>query len=64
MDRKNYMEKLDVLEERIDHLLGRVKTLEAENKELQSALESERASKAMVGSRIDDLLKKIQGEIS
>ena len=64
MDRKNFMEKLDVLEERIDHLLGKVKTLEAENKELQSALESERASKEMVSSRIDNLLKKIQGEIS
>jgi len=58
------MDKFDALEERVDHLLEKLRTLEAENQELRQALETERAARETAGSRIDNLLKKIQGEIN
>ncbi len=64
MDRFNDMDIFDALEERIDDLLVRMKTLEDENKELRAELLRERNGKDAVTSRIDGLLKKIQEEIT
>ncbi len=58
------MDKFDALEERVDQLLGKLKTLEAENLDLRRALEEERAARETAGARIDNLLIKIQGEIN
>ena len=67
------MDIIDTLEERIAHLVSRLKALEEENKNLKSALEQENASlkealdlerqkKDAVLSRVDQLLKKLQEE--
>ena len=65
------MDVIDILEERVMHMLGRLKTLEEENTalkkaaleenaSLKEALEQERQNKDAVLSRVDQLLKKLQ----
>jgi predicted nuclease with TOPRIM domain len=54
------MDILNQFEEKIDGLLERIRTVEAENARLQQELESERTQKQDVLHRIDNLLKKIQ----
>lgn len=57
------MELFDALEDRIDALLARLKTLEAENAGLKAEIERERETKTAVTSRIDALLAKVREEI-
>ena len=54
------MDILTQFEEKIDHLLERIRAMDAENSRLQEELESERNQKQEVLGRIDSLLKKIQ----
>jgi hypothetical protein len=54
------MDILTQFEERIDHLLERIRAMEAENSSLHEELESERNQKQEVLGRINNLLKKIQ----
>lgn len=56
-------EAMDILtqfEEKVEHLLDRLRSLETENLRLQQELDSERTQKQEVLGRIDNLLKKIQ----
>ncbi len=58
------MELLEQLERRVSEMLGRIKELEEENQLLkEELLEAERKQENVV-SRIDSLLKKVQGEIA
>jgi len=65
------MDVIDILEERVMHMLNRLKALEEENAALKTvaqqenaslkeALEQERQNKNAVLSRVDQLLKKLQ----
>lgn len=57
---KRHMDILTQFEEKVEHLLGRLRVLETENLRLQQELDSERTQKQEVLGRIDNLLKKIQ----
>jgi len=54
------MDILTQFEEKVEHLLDRLRALETENLRLQQDLDSERIQKQEVLGRIDNLLKKIQ----
>jgi vacuolar-type H+-ATPase subunit I/STV1 len=65
------MDVIDILEERVMHMVSRLKALEEENAALKTAAEQENASlkealaqerqnKDAVLSRVDQLLKKLQ----
>ncbi len=67
------MDIIDTLEERIAHLVSRLKSLEEENRllrtvmeqenaSLKEALDQERQKKETVLSRVDQLLKKLEEE--
>lgn len=54
------MNILTQFEEKVDHLLDRLRAVEKENLRLQEELDMERSQKEEVLGRIDNLLKKIQ----
>ncbi len=54
------MELFEKFEQKIHHLLKRLKELEAENSELKAQLVHERRAKEKVSQGLDRLLQKIQ----
>lgn len=54
------MDILTQFEDKIDRLLDRIQSVEAENSRLREELEAEKVQKQEVLGRIDNLLKKIQ----
>ncbi len=52
------MEILDLLEKKIDHLLGKLRELEEENKQLKEELIREKGIREQVSKKIDNLLQK------
>lgn len=57
------MDIFDTLEQRVDELLARKKSLETENEELRAELAKISQEKEAVTARIDGLLRKLQGEL-
>lgn len=57
------MELVERLEKRFEELLNKVAELQEENQHLREQLESEKAGRQEVSSRIETLLERIQGEI-
>jgi len=58
------MDIFQALEDRVDRLLTKVKTLEAENGTLKAELDKERTNRDAITARVDSLLKRIQEEIA
>ncbi|MFW5489264.1 MAG: hypothetical protein ACNI3A_12755 [Desulfovibrio sp.] len=58
------MELLEQLERRVSEMLDRIKELEEENLLLKEELLEAEQRQENVVSRIDGLLKKVQGEIA
>ncbi|QLA15185.1 cell division protein ZapB [Desulfolutivibrio sulfoxidireducens] len=58
------MDIFQALEDRVDRLLTKVKTLEAENGSLKAELDKERTNRDAITARVDSLLKRIQEEIA
>ncbi|GAB6887321.1 hypothetical protein JCM13304A_08190 [Desulfothermus okinawensis JCM 13304] len=54
------MEILDLLEKKIDHLLGKLRELEEENKQLKEELIREKGIREQVSKKIDNLLQKME----
>lgn len=57
------MDIFDTLEERVERLLARKKSLEEENAALRAELASLGQDKEAVAARIDGLLRKLQEEL-
>lgn len=57
------MDIFDTLEQRVDELLARKKTLEDENGALRAELAKITQEKEAVTARIDGLLRKLQEEL-
>ena len=57
------MESFDTLEQRVEQLLARKKSLEEENAALRAELAQLGQDKAAVATRIDGLLRKLQEEL-
>jgi cell division protein ZapB len=57
------MDVFDTLEERVERLLARKKSLEDENRALRAELAKVSQDKDAVAARIDGLLQKLQEEL-
>jgi len=57
------MELVTQLEERFNALLNKINELKNDNQRLREEIETEKATRREIESRIDSLLEKIQNEL-
>lgn len=57
------MDVIEQLEQRMDAMLRKIRSLEEENQLLKLELEDVKKNREAVLTRIDSLLKRVQGEI-